>query len=149
MSPAPPELSIVIPAFNEELELPTTIAAIRAAADKIDNAHEIIVVDDASTDATAQIARQAGARIVSINRPQIAAARNAGARVARGNVLLFVDADVRSRPRCRSYLVDAMVCSIQHGSERRQELSRLRRIDQGRIVAMLRRRERRYARQRR
>lgn len=42
-----------------------------------------------------------------------------------------------------------MVCSIQHGSERRQELSRLRRIDQRQTVAMLRRRERRYARQRR
>ena len=88
-------LSFIVPAYNEELELPATIAAIKAAAGKIDNGYEIIVADDASTDATAEIARQAGAHVVSISRRQIAAARNAGARVARGDVLLFVDADTR------------------------------------------------------
>jgi glycosyltransferase involved in cell wall biosynthesis len=86
-------LSFIVPAFNEELELPATIAAIRDAAQ--DRQHEIIVVDDASTDATAQIARDAVAQLVSINRRQIAAARNAGARAARGDVLFFVDADTR------------------------------------------------------
>jgi glycosyltransferase involved in cell wall biosynthesis len=97
-------LSFIIPAYNEELELPATIAAIRTAAEKIDpptdgfavaNNYEIIVVDDASTDATSQIARDSGAQVVSINRRQIAAARNAGAHAARGDVLFFVDADTR------------------------------------------------------
>src|ERR1041385_4563178 len=99
-------LSFIIPAYNEELELPSTIAAIRAAADKsasrtdssyaeIDNHYEIIVVDDASTDATAEIARQADVHVVSINRRQIAAARNAGAGAAHGDVLFFIDADTR------------------------------------------------------
>jgi glycosyltransferase involved in cell wall biosynthesis len=96
-------LSFIVPAFNEELELPATIAAIRdAAQDRPASAeaaaggqYEIIVVDDASTDATAQVARDAGAQVVSINRRQIAAARNAGAHIARGDVLFFVDADTR------------------------------------------------------
>ena len=84
-------LSFVIPAYNEELELPSAIAAIQHAAQG--QQYEIIVVDDGSTDATAEIARSAGAEVVSINRRQIAAARNAGARHARGDILFFVDAD--------------------------------------------------------
>jgi GT2 family glycosyltransferase len=86
-------LSFIVPAFNEELELPATIAAIRNAAQ--DRQHEIIVVDDGSTDATAEIAKDAGVELVSINRRQIAASRNAGGRYARGDVLFFVDADTR------------------------------------------------------
>jgi glycosyltransferase involved in cell wall biosynthesis len=86
-------LSFIVPAYNEELELPATIAAIAEAAQ--DQQYEIIVVDDASSDATAEIARDAGADVVSINRRQIAAARNAGALHAGGDILFFVDADTR------------------------------------------------------
>jgi glycosyltransferase involved in cell wall biosynthesis len=88
--------SFIIPAYNEELELSSTIAAIRqAAATGTVQAHEIIVVDDASTDATSRVAGRAGARVISINRRHIAAARNAGARAAQGDKLFFVDADTR------------------------------------------------------
>ena len=83
--------SFIVPAYNEEFELPVTIDAIKKAA--IGYEHEIIVVDDASNDRTAEIATNTGARVVSINRRQIAAARNAGARAACGHVLVFVDAD--------------------------------------------------------
>jgi glycosyltransferase involved in cell wall biosynthesis len=86
-------LSFIVPAYNEELELPATLAAIRNAAKA--RHHEIIVVDDASTDETAEIARNAGAQVISINRRQIAAARNAGGRAAGGDILFFVDADTR------------------------------------------------------
>jgi glycosyltransferase involved in cell wall biosynthesis len=88
-------LSFIVPAYNEELELASTLEAIRAAASRADPPYEIIVVDDASTDPTPEIAARAGARVVSIDRRQIAAARNAGARVAQGEYLFFVDADTR------------------------------------------------------
>jgi glycosyltransferase involved in cell wall biosynthesis len=88
-------LSFIVPAYNEELELASTLETIRAAAFRVAQPYEIIVVDDASTDATPEIAARAGAKVESINRRQIAAARNAGARVAQGEYLFFVDADTR------------------------------------------------------
>lgn len=88
-------LSFVVPAHNEERELPATLGAIHAAARSAGQPYEIVVVDDASTDATAQMARQAEARVVPIQRRQIAAARNAGAHAASGDVLFFIDADTR------------------------------------------------------
>lgn len=92
-------ISFIVPAYNEEKELSSTLAAIRAAVSSAFQPFEIIVVDDASTDATPEIAEQAGARVVSIHRRQIAAARNAGARAARGEYLFFVDADTRINQR--------------------------------------------------
>lgn len=91
-------LSFIVPAYNEELELPSTLSAIRAAADANSEPYEIIVVDDGSTDTTATVAASGGARVVTIHRRQIAAARNAGAREARGDILFFVDADTRISP---------------------------------------------------
>jgi glycosyltransferase involved in cell wall biosynthesis len=88
-------ISFVVPAYNEEHELSDTLAAIHAAADGAAHPHEIIVVDDASTDATPQIALRAGANLVRINRRQIAASRNAGGRAAQGEYLFFIDADTR------------------------------------------------------
>ena len=93
-----PKLSFVVPAHNEEHELPASLSALRAAADLSKETYEVIVVDDASTDATVAIAKQFGARVVAVNRRQIAAARNAGARIARGEILFFVDADTRIAP---------------------------------------------------
>lgn len=88
-------ISFIVPAYNEELELSCTLAAIRAAVAGLAEPHEIVVVDDASTDATPEIADRAGARVVSVHRRQIAAARNAGARAAQGKYLFFIDADTR------------------------------------------------------
>jgi GT2 family glycosyltransferase len=93
-----PTLSFVVPAHNEEHELPASLSAIRAAADASGESYELIVVDDASTDRTAEIAREFGATVVTIDRRQIAAARNAGARAARGEFFFFVDADTRITP---------------------------------------------------
>jgi GT2 family glycosyltransferase len=88
-------LSFIVPAYNEEHELPAALAALRAAADCSGHPYEIIVVDDDSSDATADIARRAGAIVVPVRRRQIAAVRNAGARAARGDILFFVDADTQ------------------------------------------------------
>ena len=91
-------LSFIVPAHNEELELPGALSAIRRAADTAGRRFEIIVVNDSSTDRTVSIARQYGARVVSICCRHIAATRNAGARASRGEILFFVDADTRIAP---------------------------------------------------
>jgi glycosyltransferase involved in cell wall biosynthesis len=98
-------ISFIIPAYNEELELSSTLAAIRAATSGMSQPIEIIVVDDASTDATSEVAAQSGAQLIAIHRRQIAAARNAGARAARGEYLFFVDADTRIN---RTHVSEAM-----------------------------------------
>src|SRR5438094_10145921 len=98
-------ISFIVPAHNEEFELSSTLAAIQAAASGAAEPYEVIVVDDASTDATPDIAAQAGAKVVPINRRQIAAARNAGARAAQGEYLFFVDADTRIN---RAHVIDAI-----------------------------------------
>src|SRR5205809_5260924 len=88
-------ISFIVPAYNEEHELSKTLAAIRTAASGAAQPYEIIVVDDASTDATPELASNTGAKVVQIHRRQIAAARNAGARTAQGEYLFFIDADTR------------------------------------------------------
>src|SRR6266536_5679567 len=100
-----PMISFIVPVYNEEHELSDTLAAIREAASGATQPYEIIVVDDASTDATPKIASGAGAKVIPINRRQIAAARNAGARGAQGEYLFFVDADTRIN---RAHVIDAI-----------------------------------------
>lgn len=89
-------ISFIVPAYNEEAELPGTLRAIHSAA--AGYRYEIVLVNDGSTDATSAIGEQFGARVISIERRQIAAARNAGARAARGDIFIFVDADTRIGP---------------------------------------------------
>jgi glycosyltransferase involved in cell wall biosynthesis len=84
-------VSVVVPAFNEEKLLGATLAAIREAAQGLDP--ELVVCDNNSTDRTAEIARQAGAKVVFEPINQISRARNAGAAAASGDWLVFVDAD--------------------------------------------------------
>jgi glycosyltransferase involved in cell wall biosynthesis len=89
-------LSIVIPAFNEVRLIVQTLQSVAAAAAA--NAtpgftSEVIVVDNNSTDNTAELARQAGARVTFEPINQIGRARNAGAAQATGEWLLFLDAD--------------------------------------------------------
>jgi glycosyltransferase involved in cell wall biosynthesis len=98
---APMKLSVIIPAFNEEKLLPGCLAqvgsALRANASPGWSA-EVIVCDNNSTDGTAQLAREAGAQVVFEPLNQISRARNAGARVAAGDWLLFIDADSYLHP---------------------------------------------------
>jgi glycosyltransferase involved in cell wall biosynthesis len=86
-------ISFVIPAYNEELLLGRTLEALNEAAQELGQRFEIVVVDDASSYGTAAVAGGHGARVVSVNYRQIAATRNAGAREANGEMLIFVDAD--------------------------------------------------------
>jgi glycosyltransferase involved in cell wall biosynthesis len=85
--------SFIIPAHNEERLIGRTIEALHAAARACGVPYEIIVADDDSSDKTADVAARAGARVVHVKARQIAAVRNAGARAARGDRFVFVDAD--------------------------------------------------------
>ena len=86
-------VSVVVPAYQASAHLGACLAALRSSTYP---PREIIVVDDGSTDGTPGVAAQAQARYVRIADGPCgpAAARNAGARCAEGDVLLFVDADV-------------------------------------------------------
>ena len=84
---AAPRISLVVPAYNEAVLLPAlleTVARARARHSRGADAIEIVVADNASTDDTARIARDAGCRVVHVEKRSIAAARNGGARAARG-----------------------------------------------------------------
>ena len=87
------DYSIIIPAYNEQELLPATLQSARGAMAVQDRVGELIVVDNNSTDATAAIAAQAGARVVFEAVNQISRARNAGAKAASGRYLVFLDAD--------------------------------------------------------
>lgn len=88
-----PEISFIIPAWNESRWLPRTLAAVHRVTAELDTTWELIVVDNASTDDTADLARQTGAKVVTEPIRQISRARNAGAAVANGRLLIFLDAD--------------------------------------------------------
>ena len=94
------KLSVVIPAWNEEQLLPACLDSVRMAfAARPDMRPEVIVVDNNSTDATAQVATDHGARVVFEPVNQISRARNAGAAEANTPYLLFVDADTKVSAR--------------------------------------------------
>lgn len=85
--------SVIIPAYNEEAYLPKTLKALREAMKTLALPGKVIVVDNNSTDRTAEVTLALGARVGSEPVNQISRARNAGAKVARGRFLIFVDAD--------------------------------------------------------
>lgn len=92
-----PRISLVIPAYNEEKYITPTLESVERARRRFEDVTrdgvEVIVVDNASTDRTAEIARSFGCRVVPFDQHQMSAVRNAGARAARGEYIAFVDAD--------------------------------------------------------
>jgi len=94
-----PRVSVIIPARDEARRLPRLLACLGAASP---HPYEVVVVDDASTDETAHIARTSGARVVPVDAPAgwtgKAWACWRGARAADGDVLVFLDADTEPAP---------------------------------------------------
>lgn len=101
-------LSVVIPAFNEAQRLPRCLESVRESARECGlSDYEIVVCDNASTDDTARLARETGARVVHEPIRRISRSRNAGAAAAKGEWLLFVDADSWLRPPTLRGMLDA------------------------------------------
>jgi glycosyltransferase involved in cell wall biosynthesis len=87
-----PAFTVIIPVYNGAA---TLAKAIDSVLGQTWSAHEIIVVDDGSTDATAAVAARYGDKIRYVRQPNVgvSAARNAGAQLATGEWLAFLDAD--------------------------------------------------------
>jgi glycosyltransferase involved in cell wall biosynthesis len=92
-----PSVSVIVPAFDEERCIAETLDHLRAAGELLmahtDTPVQILLVDNASTDRTAAIARDRGVTVIGEAEHNIAKVRNAGARAAEHDVLVFVDAD--------------------------------------------------------
>ena len=106
------KFSIIIPAFNEESYLLSTLASIQTAVtrlrSRVDVNVDIIVVDNNSGDRTATVALERGARVVREPRRSIGRARNTGARSTSGDILIFIDADVIVPPNLLEVIHAAM-----------------------------------------
>lgn len=96
-----PRFSVVVPAYNESRYLPRLLDSLEVARRLYGGgagAVEVIVVDNGSTDGTREIARARGCTALLEPKRVIGAVRNTGARVARGDTLVFIDADSQVHP---------------------------------------------------
>ena len=94
-----PEISVLIPAYNEERLIASVLDSVRLSFAAIPpRSFEIIVCDNNSSDRTAAIATENGAIVVPEPHNQIARARNTAAKSARGKWLIFLDADTFLNP---------------------------------------------------
>jgi peptidoglycan/xylan/chitin deacetylase (PgdA/CDA1 family)/GT2 family glycosyltransferase len=92
-----PSVSVVIPAYNEETYLPSCLESIRKQ--DYPGEYEVIVADNASTDNTAKIGLDWGAKVVYESKRSPACARQKGAEAAAGEIIAFIDADTQA-PAC-------------------------------------------------
>lgn len=92
------DYSIVIPAYNEANWLPQCLQSVQRAMASQSMQGEVIVCDNNSSDGTARLARELGARVVFESHNQISRARNRGAAAASGEYLVFLDADSQLSP---------------------------------------------------
>lgn len=84
-----PEISVIIPAFNEQKYISNALSGLKSQSFRD---FETIVVDGGSTDSTVSLARKS-AKVIVCKEKGVSIARNRGAKIARGRILLFLDAD--------------------------------------------------------
>jgi glycosyltransferase involved in cell wall biosynthesis len=108
------DVSVVIPAYNEARRLPATLAGWHAYLSAQPFSSEVVVADDGSRDATAEVAAGAGARVISLkpNRGKGGAVK-AGVLAAAGAAIAYVDADMNIAP---DYL-EAALTLIDEGAD--------------------------------
>jgi len=88
-----PRISFIVPVKNDASRLETCLRSILRNAGAAEH-HEILVVDNGSTDASADVARRLGARVLEIpDNVRVSELRNRAARVTKGDILAFIDAD--------------------------------------------------------
>lgn len=118
MSLAAPLFSVVIAVYNDWGPLDECLRSFRQQTNG--PAFEVIVVDDGSTETAPEFVRQRlpcyPLTIVRQSHAGISAARNRGAQLARGSVLVFVDADCRLQVNCLSALASTIAASPQHNA---------------------------------
>ncbi len=106
------ELSVVVPAYNEEESVVACVEELRQVMEQLGRPYEIIVVDDGSTDGTVGVLREQKTRfpelvIVRFDRNQgQTAAFDAGFKAARGRVIVTMDADMQNDPADIPWLVE-------------------------------------------
>jgi glycosyltransferase involved in cell wall biosynthesis len=114
-SPDRPRFSVVVPAYNEAALLPACLMSL--ARQDVAGGVEVIVVDNASTDATAAIAQAHGATVVRESRAGVCFARQAGTSAACGEIIVSTDADTTFDDRWLSridaaFRTDATVVAV-------------------------------------
>ncbi len=130
MTTAAAPISLVIPAWNEAVLLPRLLDSVDIAQDRLAATQsgaraEIIVADNGSSDATADIALARGCRVARVDKRAISAARNGGAAIASGEVLAFVDADSVLHPDCFAEIARTMSTSRIAGGSTGVRMERL------------------------
>ncbi len=124
--------SVIIPAYNAENVLPRCLKALESQT-LLQDQYEVIVVDDGSSDGTAEVAERAGANVLRLDHLGPAAARNAGAEIARAEILIFTDADCEPAPDFLERLLEpfgAPIISGARGVYRTQQRSLIARFVQ-------------------
>ena len=114
MGSAVPDLSIIIPSYNEELRLPATLERIAAYLSTYAHEAEVLVVDDGSEDGTAAVAESYRSKILTlrvisngVNRGKGYSVRH-GIEEARGRIALFTDADLSAPIEEAGKLIDGL-----------------------------------------
>lgn len=91
-----PRISVIIPAHNEEQYLPATLDSL---AGQTYGHFEVVVVANGCTDRTEEVAKAKGARVIWLEERGLGRARNLGGKKAKGEILVFLDADTILEPR--------------------------------------------------
>lgn len=114
----PKLISIIIPVYNEESCLEDCLHSLKKQSYQN---HEIIVVDDGSTDNSIEIAKKCGVKILTQNHKGPGTARNLGASSAKGEILVFVDSDMTFEKNFIKDLTKPIISGITIGTFSKNE----------------------------